>query len=56
MAGKIITTLAIIALCSCKTTKQEPVKCCDKDTAHALWECGEDLEYEHYELITNTNR
>ena len=52
MTGKIITIILVIILCSCKT-KQEPVKCCDKDTVHALWNCGESIEYKHSELITN---
>jgi|TARA_R100000479_G_C6257786_1_gene154756 hypothetical protein len=51
MTGKILTIIAIIALCSCKTTKKEPVKCCDKETAHALWNCGEEIEYKYKELI-----
>ena len=49
----IISAIAIALLTSCKTTKQEPIKCCDKETAHALWNCGEDIEYKHSELITN---
>mgnify|MGYP003128207342 CR=1 FL=1 len=37
---------------SCKTTKQEkPIKCCDKETPHALWNCGNDIEYKYSELI-----
>ena len=49
----IISAIAIALLTSCKTTKQEPIKCCDKETAHALWNCGESIEYKHSELITN---
>ena len=48
----ILIIVLIMALVSCKTT-QEPIKCCDKETAHALWNCGEDIEYKHSELITN---
>ena len=52
MIGKIITITLVIILCSCKT-KQKPIKCCDKETTHALWNCGEDIEYKYKELITN---
>ena len=48
-----IIILMTIGLMCCKTTKQEPIKCCDKETAHALWNCGESIEYKHSELITN---
>ena len=49
----IISAVAIALLTSCSTKKQEPVKCCDKETAHALWNCGKSIEYKHSELITN---
>ena len=48
----ILIIVLVMVLVSCKTT-QEPIKCCDKETAHALWNCGEDIEYKHSELITN---
>ena len=43
-----------MALASCKTT-QEPIKCCDKETAHALWNCGEDIQYKYSELLDCEN-
>ena len=49
----ILIIVLVMVLVSCKTTKQEPIKCCDKETAHALWNCGKDIEYKHSELITN---
>ena len=49
----IISAIAIALLTSCSTNEQEPVRCCDKDTVHALWNCGESIEYKHSELITN---
>ena len=49
----ILIIVLVMVLVSCKTTKQEPVKGCDKETAHALWNCGESIEYKHSELITN---
>ena len=48
----ILIIVLVMVLVSCKTT-QEPIKCCDKETAHALWNCGKDIEYKHSELITN---
>ena len=48
----IISAIAIALLTSCKTT-EEPIKCCEKDSTHALWNCGESIEYKHSELITN---
>ena len=49
----IISAIAIALLTSCSTNKQKPIKCCDKETAHALWNCGESIKYKHSELITN---
>ena len=49
----ILLIISLMLITSCKTTKQEPIKCCDKETAHALWNCGKDIEYKHSELITN---
>ena len=49
----ILIIVLVMVLVSCKTTKQEPIKCCDKETAHALWNCGKSIEYKHSELITN---
>jgi len=51
----IISAIAIALLTSCKTTKQEPIKCCDKETAHALWNCGESVEYKYSELLDCEN-
>ena len=48
----ILIIVLVMALASCKT-KEKPIKCCDKESAHALWNCGEDIEYKHSELITN---
>ena len=49
----ILLIISLMLITSCKTNKQEPVKCCDKDTTHALQNCGESIEYKHSELITN---
>ena len=49
----IISAITIALLTSCSTNKQEQIKCCEKDSAHALWKCGESIEYKHSELITN---
>ena len=48
----ILIIVLVMALASCKT-KEETIKCCDKETAHALWNCGKSIEYKHSELITN---
>ena len=47
-----IIILMTIGLVCCKN-EQEPIKCCEKDSTHALWNCGESIEYKHSELITN---
>ena len=49
----IISAVAIALLTSCSTNKQKPIKCCEKDSTHALWNCGKSIEYKHSELITN---
>ena len=49
----ILLIISLMLITSCKSKKQEPVKCCDKETAHALWNCGKSIEYKHSELITN---
>ena len=51
----ILIIVLVMALVSCKTTKQEPIKCCDKETAHALWNCGEDIQYKYSELLDCEN-
>ena len=48
----ILIIVLVMVLVSCKT-KEKPIKCCDKESAHALWNCGKDIEYKHSELITN---
>ena len=48
----ILLIVSLMLITSCKNT-QEPIKCCEKDSAHALWNCGESIEYKHSELITN---
>ena len=48
----ILIIVLVMILTSCKT-KEKPIKCCDKESAHALWNCGEDIKYKHSELITN---
>ena len=50
----ILIIVLVIALASCKT-KEETIKCCDKETAHALWNCGEDIQYKYSELLDCEN-
>ena len=50
----IISAIAIALLTSCKTT-EETIKCCDKETSHALWNCGESIEYKYSELLDCEN-
>ena len=49
----IISAISIALLSSCSTNKQKPIKCCEKDSTHTLWNCGESIKYKHSELITN---
>ena len=49
----IISAIAIALLSSCSTNKQKPIKCCEKDSTHTLWNCGESIKYKNSELITN---
>ena len=49
----ILLIFSLALLSSCKTNKQEPINCCQKDTKHPLWECEGELVYKHSELITN---
>jgi len=45
--------IIMVLIISCKTTKkEEPIRCCDKETAHALWDCGNEVEYKYSELLT----
>ena len=50
----ILLIISLMLITSCKTTK-EPIKCCDKETAHALWNCGENIEYKYSELLDCEN-
>ena len=50
----ILLIISLMLITSCKTT-QEPIKCCDKETAHALWNCGESIEYKYSELLDCEN-
>ena len=50
----IISAVAIALLTSCKST-EETIKCCDKETSHALWECGESIQYKYSELLDCEN-
>ena len=49
-----IIILMTIGLMCCKN-EQEPIKCCEKDSTHALWNCGESIEYKYSELLDCEN-
>ena len=51
----ILLIISLMLITSCKSKKQEPIKCCDKETDHALWNCGEDIQYEYSELLDCEN-
>lgn len=56
MIKYILIIFMFIGSCKVKKTN-DPVRCCDKDTAHALWNCGNDIEYKYNELLTkNKNK
>ena len=51
----IISAIAMALLTSCSTNKQKPIKCCEKDSTHALWNCGKSIavSYTHLTLPTS---
>ena len=56
----ILIIVLVTIMSSCRSnycpytcSNEKLIMCCEKDTNHPLWECGEDIEYKYSELITN---
>lgn len=55
MIKYILIIFMFIGSCKVKKTN-DSVRCCDKDTAHALWNCGNDIQYKYKELLTKNKK